>query len=166
MELAHGGPVVHGVERSHLIHAHGGHLQDPGNLVHDANAGEAVLSLAEIEERHDGGLLVLGRVPLEDLGDDLLILLAELEGNVRVVVGGVAVHHEHVALFPRRDGECAGGLGSYEGPRCSARRPGDRPHEERGELARHGVRYASSNCGELGGGGGGLLTATDLTSSS
>jgi hypothetical protein len=50
-----------------------------------------VLALAEVEQRHDGGLLVLRRVALEDLSDDRLILGVELEGNVGVVVAGVAV---------------------------------------------------------------------------
>ena len=91
VELAHGRPVVHGVEGSHLVDAHRGHLENACHLVHDADAGEAVLPLAQVEQRHDGGLLVLGRVALEDLGDDGLILLGELEGDVRVVVGRVAM---------------------------------------------------------------------------
>ena len=89
--LAHRTPVVHRVERRHLVDTHGGHLQEASDLVHDADAGEAVLALGEVEQRHHGGLLVLRRVPLEDLGDDGLILLVELEGYVGVVVGGVAV---------------------------------------------------------------------------
>ena len=94
MELAHGGPVVHGVEGGDLVDAHGGHLEEAGDLVHDADGGEAVLTLAEVEEGHDGGLLVLRRVALEDLGDDGLILGVELEGDVGVVVGRVAVLRE------------------------------------------------------------------------
>lgn len=91
VELAHGLPVVHGVERRDLVDAHGGHLEEAGDLVHDADGGEAVLALAQVQQRHDGRLLVLGRVPLEDLGDDGLVLRSELEGDVGVVLGGVAV---------------------------------------------------------------------------
>lgn len=50
-----------------------------------------MLALAEVEEGHNGGLLVLRRVPLENLGDDGLVLLVELEGDVGIVVRSVAV---------------------------------------------------------------------------
>lgn len=90
-ELAHGGSVVHGVKGRNLVDAHRGHLEHAGDLVHDADAGEAVLALAEVEQGHDGALLVLGGVSLEDLGNDGLILLVELEGDFGVVVGGVSV---------------------------------------------------------------------------
>lgn len=50
-----------------------------------------MLALSEIEDGHDGGLLVLRRVALEDLGDELLILGVELERDVGVVVRRVAV---------------------------------------------------------------------------
>jgi hypothetical protein len=105
--LAHGGSVVHGVERSDLVHSHGRHLKKTSNLVHDTNAGEAVLALAEVEQRHDSSLLVLGRVSLEDLGNDGLVLFAEFEGDVGVVVLGVSMlshaicqtgEHEAIAL--------------------------------------------------------------------
>lgn len=91
MELAHRRPVVHGVEGRHLVDAHWGHLENAGDLVHDADTRETMLALAEVEQGHDSRLLVLGRVALEDLGDDLFILLGELKGDVGVVVGGVAV---------------------------------------------------------------------------
>lgn len=91
VELANRGAVVHGVERGDLIDAHGGHLKQTGHLVHDADAAEAVLALAEIEQGHDGGLLVLRRVALDDLLNDLFIFGRELEGDVGVVVGGVAM---------------------------------------------------------------------------
>lgn len=89
--LAHRAPVIHGVEGRNLVHTHGRHLQYPRNLVHDADAAESVLALAEIEERHDGGLLVVGGVSRDNLLDELLILLSELEGDRRVVLGRVAV---------------------------------------------------------------------------
>lgn len=91
MELAHGGSVVHGVKGRNLVDSHGGHLEQTGNLVHDADAGEAVLALAEVEERHDSGLLVLRGVSLEDLGHDLFILGVELEWEVGVVVRSIPV---------------------------------------------------------------------------
>jgi hypothetical protein len=84
-------PVVHGVERSNLVYTHGRHLQDPCNLVHDADAGESVLALTEVEKRHDGGLLVLGRVPRDNLLDELLVLGGELEGDIRIVFRCIAV---------------------------------------------------------------------------
>ena len=89
--LAHGGPVVHCVESRNLVDTHGRHLQYPRNLVHDADAGESVLTLAEIEERHNGGLLVVGGVSRDNLLDELLILFGELERDRRVVLRAVAV---------------------------------------------------------------------------
>lgn len=84
-------PVVHGVEGGNLVDTHGRHLQDASDLVHDADAGEAVLSLAEIEEGHDGGLFVLGWVSGQDFLHQLLVDGVELEGDVEVVLGCVAV---------------------------------------------------------------------------
>jgi hypothetical protein len=46
--FAHGSSVVHGVERGNLVHSHRRHLKKTGDLVHDADAGEAVLALAEV----------------------------------------------------------------------------------------------------------------------
>lgn len=51
--------VVHGVEGRNLVNAHGWHFQPACDFVHDADAGEAVLALAEIEEGHHGGFLIL-----------------------------------------------------------------------------------------------------------
>lgn len=48
-ELAHRSPVVHGVEGGDLVDSHRRHLEEAGYLVHDADAGEAVLSLAKVE---------------------------------------------------------------------------------------------------------------------
>lgn len=50
-----------------------------------------MLTLAEVEQGHDGGFLVLRRVSLEDLGYESLILRIEFEWDVRVVVGCVSV---------------------------------------------------------------------------
>lgn len=91
MEFANRIPVVHGVKGSNLVDTHGWHLQQSRNLVHDADACEPVLALAEIEQRHHRRLLVLARVTTQDLLDELLILRVELEGGIDVVLGAVAV---------------------------------------------------------------------------
>lgn len=83
--------VVHGVEGCDLVDTHGGHFKHASDLVHDADAGEAVLALTEVEQGHDSGLLVLGRVALEDLIGEFEVLLGKLEREGRVVVGLVAV---------------------------------------------------------------------------
>lgn len=91
MELAHRVAVVHGVESGNLVDSHGRHLQESRNLVHDTDAGETVLPLSEVEQRHDGGLLVLAGVAGQHFLDELLILGVEFEGDVEVVFGCVAV---------------------------------------------------------------------------
>ena len=50
-----------------------------------------MLALAQIQQRHDSSLFVLGRVALEDLIDKFEVLLGELERKARVVGGLVAV---------------------------------------------------------------------------
>jgi len=90
-ELANRRPVVHGVEGGDLVDSHGGHIKEAGDLVHDADARKAVLTLAEVQDGHDCGLLVLWWVPLEDLGDDGFILGGKFEGDAGVVVGCVSV---------------------------------------------------------------------------
>lgn len=91
VELPHWRPVVHGVETRHLVDSHRRHLQQPRDLIHDADRRETVLALTQIEDGHNGSLLVLRRVTLEDFGNDGFILGVELEGDIGVVVGGVAV---------------------------------------------------------------------------
>jgi hypothetical protein len=91
MKSPNGIPIVHGVKCGHFVHPHGWHLQHSCNLVHDADTGEAMLSLSEVQQGHDGGLLVLAWVATEHFFDELLILLVELEGNREVVVGGIAM---------------------------------------------------------------------------
>ena len=88
---AYGVAVVHCVERSHLVDTHRRHLQQARNLVHHADASEAMLSLSEVEQRHDRRLLVLRGISAEDLLYELFISSVELEGDVEVVFGGVAV---------------------------------------------------------------------------
>lgn len=50
-----------------------------------------MLALAEVEQGHDGGLFVLGRVALEDLIGEGEVLLGELEREGRVVGRLIAV---------------------------------------------------------------------------
>lgn len=90
--------VVHGVEGRNFIDTHWGHLEHASDLVHDANASEAMLALTKIKQRHDGGLLVLGRVALEDLIGECEVLLGKLERESRVVVRGVAVLFEVIIV--------------------------------------------------------------------
>ena len=91
VEPAHGVPVIHCVEGGDFVDAHGGHFEQFGDLVHDAYACEAVLALAEVEERHDGCFFVLRGVAFEDFGDELLVDGVEFEGYGGVVFGAVAV---------------------------------------------------------------------------
>ena len=91
MEPPNWSPVVHGVEGGNLVNSHGRHLQDPRNFIHDADAGEAMLSLAEVKQWHHRRLFVLARISAEDLFDELLILSVELERNIEVVLGRIAV---------------------------------------------------------------------------
>lgn len=91
MITTNGRAVVHGVKGSNLINTHRRHLQQTSNLIHDADARETVLSLTEIQQGHDGRLLVLWGVSAQDLFDELLIGGIEFEGDVGVVVGAVAV---------------------------------------------------------------------------
>lgn len=83
--------IVHSIERRNLIHPHWWHLQYPRNLVHHTQACKSMLSLPEIENWHDSSFLILWRVAFEDLLDKLVVLLRELEGNVRIVFGGIAM---------------------------------------------------------------------------
>lgn len=50
-----------------------------------------MLSLPKIQDGHHSRLLVLGRVPFEDLVDELVVLLGELEGDAGIVLGGVSM---------------------------------------------------------------------------
>lgn len=89
--FAHGLSVVHGIKSRDFVNSHGRHFQQTSNFVHDADTGEAMLALPEVEKGHDGGLLVLGRVAFEDLIDDFFVLCAKLERDGWVVVGFVAM---------------------------------------------------------------------------
>lgn len=83
--------VVHCVEGCDFVDAHRGHLEEASDLIHNADAGETMLTLTEVQEGHDSSLLVLRGVTGEDLFDELVVLLGELEGEGGIVLGGVAV---------------------------------------------------------------------------
>lgn len=89
--LAHRVSIVHGVEGRDFVDSHWGHFEHASNLVHDADASEAMLALAEVQQRHDRGLLVLRGIPFEDFVDDFQVFCAELERDAGVIVGFVAV---------------------------------------------------------------------------
>jgi hypothetical protein len=57
-----------------------------------------MLALSKVEQRHDGGLLILRRIPRQDLLDELLVLCRELEGDLGIVLGRVAVLQATLAL--------------------------------------------------------------------
>jgi hypothetical protein len=50
-----------------------------------------VLPLSEIQERHDCRLFVLGRVALENLLNELVVLLSEVERNAGIVIRCISV---------------------------------------------------------------------------
>ena len=83
--------IVHRIESRDLVHPHWWHLKYPRNLVHDTDAGKAMLSLSQVKQGHDRRLLVLARVPADHLLNELLIDGIEFEGDARVIVDGVAV---------------------------------------------------------------------------
>lgn len=57
-----------------------------------------MLTLAQIQNGHNRSFLVLGRIALEDLGDDLIVFLGESEGKTGIVIGGVAMLIELLGL--------------------------------------------------------------------
>ena len=50
-----------------------------------------MLSLSEIEKGHNSRLLVLGRVSLKDLIDELVVLFCKLERDAGIVHWGISV---------------------------------------------------------------------------
>lgn len=121
--LAHWFPVKHRVEGCDLVDTHRGHLQDPCDLVHDTDAGEAMLALSQVQKRHDSGLLILRGVALKDLIDESEVLLIELERDRGVVVRLVSMLEEQnisirirqlerkqdILLSEAKLGDCGGG---------------------------------------------------------
>jgi hypothetical protein len=91
MIFANWTPIVHGVEGGNLIHTHWRHFQKTSNLIHDADACEAVLTLAEIEKWHHCRFLVLRWVASKNLSNELLIFRSELERYRGIVLGRVSM---------------------------------------------------------------------------
>jgi hypothetical protein len=50
-----------------------------------------MLALSKIQQGHNSRLLVLWRISLEDLFDELLVLLGELEGYASIVAWSVSM---------------------------------------------------------------------------
>ncbi len=50
-----------------------------------------MLPLSKIQNGHNRSFLVLWWVALEDLFDELVVLLVELEGDIRIVFGSVSM---------------------------------------------------------------------------
>lgn len=79
-------------EYTHLVDTHRVHVEQLGNGVHRANADPVVvLTLSNVENGHDGGLLVLGRITSDNLLNLLHAVGVELEGDRGVVVCRVTV---------------------------------------------------------------------------
>lgn len=58
-----------------------------------------MLSLAKIQKRHDGCLLILRWVLLYDFFNALLILRIEFEWNASIVIGCITMLYNVVQLF-------------------------------------------------------------------
>ena len=91
MKSANRRSIVHCVEGSDLVHSHRGHLQEPSNLVHDADTRKAMLALSKVKKRHHRRFLVLWGVAFEDLIDELLVDSVELKRNLRVIIRSVSM---------------------------------------------------------------------------
>jgi hypothetical protein len=50
-----------------------------------------MLPLSKVQYGHDGRLLVLWWISLEDLIDELVVLRSELERDLRIVLGGISM---------------------------------------------------------------------------
>lgn len=91
MKLSNRLTVIHGVEGGNLVNTHWWHIQPARNLVHDTDAGEAVLALAEIEEGHHRGLFVLWGIAFKDFGDEFFVDVIEFKRYRRVIDGGISM---------------------------------------------------------------------------
>jgi hypothetical protein len=94
--IAYDWPVEHGIECCNLIHTHRRDVDNSCNLIHYRDGGETILSLAEIQKRHNSRLLVLRRVALENFFDSLLVVLVEFKRNAGIVLWCVAM------LYPKQ----------------------------------------------------------------
>ncbi len=73
-------PIKHGIESRNFVDSHRRHFKQLGHVVHNADARPAlVLPLAEVEERDNGCLFVLGWVMGNDFIGACEILRGELE---------------------------------------------------------------------------------------
>jgi hypothetical protein len=68
-----------------------------------------MLSLSEIQQWHHSRFLVLWRVSLQDLIDELFVLCRELEWKVGIVIGGIAMLINLVRSRAGYEGELRGG---------------------------------------------------------
>lgn len=105
MPLSDRVPIVHGIECRNLVHSHWWHLQYSCNLIHNAQARKSMLSLSEIEDGHHSRLLVLGWVAFEDFFDELVVLLRELEGYIRIIFGSITMLQLQLSAPLDRHGE-------------------------------------------------------------
>lgn len=71
-----------------------------------------MLPLTEIEKGHYGGFLVLRGISFQDLGNEFLIYGVELERDVGIIFGGIAVYLKGLACHSSCCGE-GSPLGSY-----------------------------------------------------
>lgn len=104
MKLSNRLTIVHGVESSNLINAHRWHFQPACNFIHDTDAGEAVLALAEIEEGHYGGLFVLRRVAFQDFSNEFFVDSIELKWYGWVVDRGISMLGDEALIEERGSG--------------------------------------------------------------
>jgi hypothetical protein len=64
-----------------------------------------MLSLSEVQQGHHSRFLVLWGVSLQDLINELVILRCELEWDVRIIFGGVAMLWKTVSMVRRCEEE-------------------------------------------------------------
>ena len=71
-------PVEHGVESGHLINAHRYHPHDGGDLVHRRHGQPAsILPLRKVQQGNNSRSFVVGRIPMQNHIDALVVLLKE-----------------------------------------------------------------------------------------
>lgn len=76
-------PVKHSVKGRHFVHSHGRHFQELRHVVHNTNARPSlVLPLAQVEERNDGGFLVLWGVSRDNFFRPFGVLRVKGECNL------------------------------------------------------------------------------------
>lgn len=83
--------IIHGVESSDLVDAHWWHFQPACNFIHDADAGEAVLALPEIEEGHYSGFFVLRWIAFQYFGDEFFVDSIKLKWYGWIICRGISM---------------------------------------------------------------------------